>query len=540
MDSRAEDLIRRHGQMVSDRQMYERVWQEVARRVLPRLAEFTGQRTKGDERSEYIFDSTAPLALERFAAAMDSMNTPRAQMWHKLKPRNEDLAEDMAVKRWLERVNKQLWNLRYSPTSNFASQIAECYMQLGAFGTTCLQVEDEIGKGVRYRAIPLTEVYIDEDAQGRIDTVHRAFKMTARQAVQKWGKAAPPSIAEAAEKQPLREFEFIHCVKPNEERDANRRDYRGMPIASYYLHRETGTILGEGGFRKMPYLVTRYLTAPREKYGRSPAMTVLPDIRMINEMAKTILRNAHKAVDPPLLLNDDGALQPFQTRPGGMNFGMVDENGRPKVVPLQTGGDIGLGVDLLEERRRVINDAFLVTLFQVLVEGPQMTATEVLQRAQEKGALLGPIVGRLQTEMLGPMIERELDILNAAGALDDMPDNLVREGGDIEIEYDSPITRAMKAEENVGLFRTIEGLGPISKINPNVMRRFNWDEIASGMAANNGLPAKWVYSDEEMAEMQEREAAQQQLQEILAAAPVAAQAAEAAANVQQKTGVPIF
>lgn len=540
MDSRATDLIRRHEAMAGERQQYERHWQEIARRVLPRSAEFTGQRTVGDERNEYVFDSTAPLALERFAAAMDSMNTPRAQLWHKLKPKNDEIADDITVKRWLERVNRQLWNLRYAPDANFASQIAECYLQLGAFGTTCLQVEDELGKGVRYRAIPLSEIYIDEDAQGRIDTVHRAFRMTARQALQKWGDALPDQIKEAAEKQPLRQFEFIHCVRPNDDRSASRRDFKGMPIASFYLHRETGTILGEGGFRRMPYLVTRYLTAPREKYGRSPAMTVLPDIRMANEMMKTILRAAHKRVDPPLLLNDDGALQSFQTRPGGLNFGMLDEQGRPRVMPLETGGDPGLGHELLQQIRTVINDAFLVTLFQVLVEGPQMTATEVLQRAQEKGALLGPIVGRLQTEMLGPMIERELDILNAAGALDDMPDQLHWTGGDIEIEYDSPITRAMKAEENIGLLRSLESLGPILQYKPDAARRINFDEATLGMALNNAVPSKWLYSDDEMKEMEAAKQQQEQLALALQAAPVAADAARAAADVQSKTGVPIF
>ena len=540
MDERASDLIRRHEAMAGERQQFEKMWQDIARRVLPRAAEFTGQQTVGNERGEFVFDSTAPLALERFAAAMDSMNTPRAQLWHKLKPKDDELNDDMATKRWLERVNRQLWSMRYAPNANFASQIAECYMQLGAFGTTCLQVEDEIGKGVRYRAIPLTEVYIDEDVQGRIDTVHRVFKMTARQALQKWGDALPETIREAAQKMPLRQYEFIHCVRPNDDRKASRRDYKGMPIASFYLHRESGTILGEGGFRRMPYLVTRYLTAPREKYGRSPAMTVLADIRMANEMMKTILRAAHKRVDPPLLLADDGALQAFQTRPGGLNYGMLDEQGRARVTPLETGGDPGLGHELLMQIRTVINDAFLVTLFQVLVEGPQMTATEVLQRAQEKGALLGPIVGRLQTEMLGPMIERELDVLNAAGMLDDMPDALMASGGDIEIEYDSPITRAMKAEENIGLLRSLESLGPILQYKPDAARRINFDEATLGMAMNNAVPSKWLYSDDEMKEMDAQAAAEKQMQLALQAAPVAADAARAAAEVQKSTGAAIF
>ena len=46
-----------------------------------------------------------------------------------------------------------------------------------------------------------------------------------------------------------------------------------------------------------------------------------------------------------------------------------------------------------------------------------MTATEVLERAREKGALLAPTMGRQQSEALGPMIEREIDILVECGLM---------------------------------------------------------------------------------------------------------------------------
>jgi hypothetical protein len=76
---------------------------------------------------------------------------------------------------------------------------------------------------------------------------------------------------------------------------------------------------------------------------------------------------------------------------------------------------------MLAEGRAIINDSFLVTLFQILIDSPQMTATEVLQRAQEKGALLSPTMGRQQSEFLGPTIERELDVLAQQGMIPPMP-----------------------------------------------------------------------------------------------------------------------
>ena len=116
----------------------------------------------------------------------------------------------------------------------------------------------------------------------------------------------------------------------------------------------------------------------------------------------------------------------------------------------------------------VINDAFLVTLFQILVDAPQMTATEAMLRAQEKGALLAPTMGRQQSEFLGPLIEREIDILSRAGALPPMPDALVKAGGMVEVEYQSPLNRAQRSEEGVAILRTLESLAPLA------VQSFRW------------------------------------------------------------------
>jgi hypothetical protein len=540
-DSVADEIIRRHEALVSLRATWEQHWSEIARRVLPRADEFNQRRMEGDRRQEFVFDSTAPLALERFAAAMDSMNTPRTQKWHKLRASQAGLRDSMEVKRYLDAVNDLLFDARYSSRANFASQAHELYMTLGAFGTGIMLLEDDLGIGLRYKAIALAEIYIAENAAGRIDTVHRKFEYTARQAVQKFGKDnLPDEIVASLEKTPDKTFEFIHCLKPSDDLVYGRKDFRGMPFASYYVSKTGKKVVSRGGFRTMPYQVVRYVTSPRETYGRSPAMTVLPDIKMINEMAKTTLRAAHLKVSPPIMLADDGVLQPFQMRPGALNHGMLNEDGSPRAVPFNTGADLPITVELMEPVRRVINDAFLVTLFQILVEKPNMTATEAMLRAQEKGALLGPTGGRIQSEWLGPMIERELDILSAAGALPPMPDEMLEAGGDVEIEYESPLVRAMKAEEAIGILRTLESVTPMAQVDPSILDRFKLSDIPAALGDINGMPSKLILSDEEYAAVKEGKAQAAQAAQLLEAAPVAADAAKAAADVQQKTGVPLF
>lgn len=520
MDERAAQILLRQERMADMRGIWDQHWREIAERILPRANYFRVVRNPGDKRTEKVFDATATLALERFAAAMESMLTPRTQRWHKLRVNDPALQEDREVQAYLDAVTQILFQARYAPGANFASQANEAYMSLGAFGTGGVFVDESIGRGLRYRTVHLSELYIQENHQGVVDTVHRRFPMTARQAIQRFGEKTPKRIVDAAEKNPEQNFDFVHAVMPREDVQYGRDDFRGMPYASCYVSIEDRQIVSEGGFRTMPYAIGRYVTGPREVYGRSPAMTVLPDIKMLNEMSKTVIRAAHKIVDPPLLLQDDGALQAFDLRPGALNYGGVDEQGRQLVHPLQTNARVDIGLDMMEQRRKVINDAFLVTLFQILVDSPNMTATEAMLRAQEKGALLAPTMGRQQSEFLGPLIERELDILGRAGVLPPMPDVLLEAGGMVDVEYVSPLNRAQRADEGVAIMRTLEAVTPLAQIDPKVMMLFDPEAVARELAEINGVPAKVMRSKEQIAAIEQAHAQAAQAQQLLAAAPV--------------------
>jgi hypothetical protein len=165
-----------------------------------------------------------------------------------------------------------------------------------------------------------------------------------------------------------------------------------------------------------------------------------------------------------------------------------------------------------------------------------MTATEAMLRAQEKGALLAPTMGRQQSEMLGPMIERELDILGTAGVLPPMPEALVEMGGDVEVEYVSPLARSQRAEEGVAILRTLESVTPLAQVDPNVLMVFNPEMIARELAEINGVPAKVLRSKEEIEAMKEQQMQDMQAQQLLAAAPIAANSAKTLAETAALSG----
>jgi hypothetical protein len=530
-DDLATSIIGRYSRLKANRGNWEMHWEEIASRVLPDYSRtFVGTSSPGVKKTQEMFDATAGMACTKFAAAMESMLTPRNQRWHRLVAMDKTLNRNRQAREWFEDVTDILFRYRYAPQANFASNQHEIYMGLGAFGTGCLFIDDLKDRhgrtvGTRYRAIHLGEVYFAENHQGIVDTALRKFKMSARQAAQRWGKdKLAEGLQKALEKNPDQEFEFIHCVMPREDIEEGRLDAKGMAFASYVICLVGKQRMEEGGYHTFPYAISRYVVAPGEIYGRSPAMLALPDIKVLNEINKTTLKQGHRVVDPVLLAHDDGVLDSFSLKPGAINYGGVSADGRPLVHALPT-GNLSFAKELTDEKRQSINDAFLVTLFQILVDTPQMTATEVLERAREKGALLSPTMGRQQSEGLGPLIHRELDILARAGLLPQMPPILrTAMGADYDVVYDSPLSRAQRAEEASGTMRTVEFAVNIAAQtqDPSVLDNFNWDVIVPEVADINGMPIRYLNTMDQIAQLRQGRDQDKQAAQITQALPGAA------------------
>lgn len=544
------DIIRRYEYARGQRGVWEQQWERVARVVLPQYStSFTalGNQSPGVPHTDYMVDTTAVTALTRFAAAMESMLTPRGSKWHSLMPNDRALLKNRIAREWYDDVNDLLFRYRYAPKANYASQQHETYMGLGAFGTGAKFIDalwTPTGeKGLRYRAIHLGEIYFYENHQGIIDTAIRHFQLTARQAVQQF-EGLPEQITEHAKNATKAEtkFWFVHAVYPSKESegyDPERKDAKGMPYTSRYVSvvgKAVVTQKGrtESGFNVFPYPISRYIVAPGEVYGRSPAMMALPSIQVLNEEKKTVLKQGHRVVDPVLLAHDDGVLDGFSLKPGSINFGGVSADGRELVKVLPT-GNLALAKEMMEAERAAINDQFLVTLFQILVETPQMTATEVLERAREKGALLSPTMGRQQSEDLGPTIERELDILSQLNLLPPMPDIVKQARGEYSPLYNSPLSRAQRAEEAAGFLRWIDTAKDYVQItnDPRPLDYANWDEAMPALADIQAVPARWVNDQDMVTKIRAARAQQQQQQQAIEAAPALAGAAKAMPGMTQ-------
>ncbi len=517
----AAEILRLYGQESGTRGNFETQWQEIKDRIWPNTQDFTQlMNSPGRKQMSQVYDSTAAVALNRFAAIVDSLLTPRNQTYHRVVSSVDELNKNRDVRIYYEDVTRALFRYRYATSANFASQNFMFNKSLGAFGSSCMFIDRGPDPGMRYKNTHLGETYFIENHQGIVDQILRRFPMTARQALMMWKDRTPEFIRQAYQKNQEQIFYFLHWVGLRDDLDWERQDFKGMPWASHYVCEQGCLHLEEGGYNTFPYTPSRYEQAPNEKYGRSPAMDVLPAIKTLNEQKKTYLKQGHRAVDPVLLVHDDGILDTLSLKPGTATSGGVNKDGRPLVHALPV-GDINAGKDMMDEERGLIKDVFLVSIFQILTENPQMTATEVLERTREKGILLAPTLGRQESERSGPQVERELDLLAQQNLLPPMPAALREAGAQFKIEYDSPMSRAQRAEEASGLMRTVESTLNVAQVtgNPEPLDHFDWDVIVPELSDINAVPVRWRKSMDDILKIRQARAQQQQTQQMINAAP---------------------
>ena len=506
-------IMARFDRLKTGRQNWETHWQEVADYMQPRKADVTKTRSRGDKRTELIFDSSPIQAVELLAASLHGMLTNPSTPWFSLRYKDEGLDADDEAKLWLEGVTETMYTA--FNRSNFQQEIFELYHDLITFGTAAMFIEEDQTDLLKFSTRHINEIYVTENDKGRIDTVYRKFKITLRAAAQQFGEGLSEEAKRRVDKDPFDEIDILHAVYPRQDFNPTKKDKQNMEFESVYVEYKNGNELSVGGFVEFPFVVPRYLKASHEIYGRSPAMTALPDVKMLNEMSKTTIKAAQKQVDPPLLVPDDGFLLPVRTVPGGLNF--YRSGTRDRIEPLNIGANNPLGLNMEEQRRNAIREVFYVNQL-MLQQGPQMTATEVIQRNEEKMRLLGPVLGRLQSELLKPMIDRCFAILLRNNQFAQAPEFL--SGQDIEIEYVSPLAKAQKGTELTSITRAIEILGSLANVAP-VFDYINFDALVKHVADLVGVPQKVLKLQsqvnaerEQQAQLAEQQAQMQQMQQV--------------------------
>ena len=564
-------LIARWGDLKNIRSPFEPEWRKAALTCLPR--QYGGWQTQGQgvgtytggamtdssaaaqgarDARAFVPDTTAQRALPKYVALLGSLLTPQQQQWHMVAPDDPALANIKAVKDYFAQVNDILFKMRYNPSAWFESAQFETYASLGVYGTGFKFIMPRrkrpgyTGKpGIIYRAQSMRNTWIACNDEGVVDTVFRIVpNMTARNIRTAFpGVQLPPSVEVElgrARTSDQKEFEVLHIVMPNEDYDPQELSVNRYPFIGVYLAVQDRFFIGKPeGYRTFPGTAARDFSDPGVAYGYSPAAMALGSIGTANAVKKTLIKQGQKAVDPPLLAFDDSVINGrIGMTPGAVIWGGLDSQGRELVKPV-TLGDFQAGTQMLQDERDAINDSFFVSLYQMLNENPDMTATEVMERAAEKAALLAPTMGRLQASDLGPMIEREIDLAQQQGLLPEMPPELQEARGEYQVIYTSPLAKQQKAEAVAAFMRASAWAAQVAQQtgDATVLARLNFNAAMPAILDAQGVPSTWVNSDEEVASIMQAKQAQQQAEMASKAAPAIAGMAKAqAVNNQASVG----
>lgn len=502
-------LLSRYEDLKVGKSSWHSIWDTIAQLMVPRYAN-TFFENRNDKRfaagTDRMFDSKPAQAIDKFTSILDSTLTPANKTWHQLTLSDESLLQDQEVKIWLEQANRILVRERYKPRGNFQANNTERWFMTAAFGTGVLYID--YNRGLRYRIINLKHVHMDVNHQGVVDTMFRRMMLTTNSAVMQFGLSKLPSDMQDSFKNNTDEkelHEFVHIVYPNPKIDKERIDFKSKRFISEYVAVKTlKRVVETRGFNTFPYSVSRHVVAVDEVMGRSIAMTVLPDVKMLMEVKKTTITAMQKQVNPPLAIHSDGVLgggQKVNLTPGAINSGAINKDGKVLIQPILTASRADLGVATVKELTESIESAYMLDLFRVLIDAPRMSASEAMIRDQEKAALLTPTIGKQQSETLGPQIEREINLLVDNGVLPEMPDVMV--GRDIEIVYTSPLNKLQQSHEVVGLQQTLDLITPIAQVDPSILDIINVDGIGELLPELTGIPAAMVNSASEVKRIRE-------------------------------------
>lgn len=547
MAGMADDVMNRLASLSTDRLSIETTWEQVAVVGAPEASDFRhnymvtqtnasviGKKSPSAESSKKRYDSTAVNAVDRLASGIVGLVIPDNERWHNLGYEGFKYRVSHQEQVHLDSVRDFLFETRYDADSGFVAATQTAMRRMCAFGTGLFMVEEGADSRalINYRYMPVQESYIADDALGRIDTILRPYRLTHRQAVQRFGSRVSPNVMKLAE-DPKRMDEsrmYVHQISP-------RGDF-GRPMDSLITETAYGSIhidsvdrivVKDSGFHEFPIFDFRWLPEPGSPYPDSPLMKCLAEVQSLQVQARNELLASDQAVNPPLLVANAGLVNRPSNRPGAMTLGGIGPNGQRLVEELFRGQRLDFATVVLQAKREQVKESMYINLFALLVQNPRMSATEALIRQGEKGELLGPAGTRLQ-ETLSRLIEREHNIMVRRGLYE--PGSLyvpprrsaANNGARPKPAFNNPLSKLRKSREVEGTLRVLEVMAPLLNVDQDAARALDADEMLRGIGEVSGMPARFFKSREQVAAEAQQRAEAQQAQQAVAVAEQAASA----------------
>lgn len=489
-------------------------WKDISEVLLPRAGRFlpTENNRGGKAAFRKILDSTGTRALRTLSGGMMSGMTSPARPWFRLTTFNPELDESYEVKVWMSQVTSLMQMVFYKSNTYRALQMA--YEELGAFGTSATLIYDDFDRVIHCHPLTIGEFAIATDSRGRVNTVYREFRMTVAMLVQEFGLAnVSRTVKDLYDRGQMDEWvEVINAIEPRTERDPRKTDAKNMPYLSVYFEKsgDKGKVLRETGFTEFPAMCARWSVTGGDIYGTSPGMEALGDLCQLQQMQFRKSQAIDYKVHPPVLIPSEMKNMGTQFLPGGVipysNAQQAQQIRSAYMVDLDLNS---LLVDIQDVRQR-INEAFYRDIFMLMVNSTDktMTATEVTERHEEKMLLMGPVLERLNAEMLDPLINIVFNKLVQADLLPPLPEDL--QGQQLNVEFISILAQAQKAISTNSVDRMFSVLGNLAGMKPDIVDNVDLDFWPQWYADALGVDPRFIVSGKKVAVIREQRARAEQ------------------------------
>jgi hypothetical protein len=528
-DSRAQTLLEQGDQLFGKRSSFMSLLQEIALNFYPERADFLFQRTLGNTFADNLMTSYPLVARRDLGNSLGAMLRPKDKEWFGVTTTREDRL-DLPARRWLDQAKSTMRRAMYDRVSQFTRATKEGDHDFAAFGQCVISVElahdDRAGPHLLYRNWHLRDVAWCENARGQIDTIHRKWKLTARDIVRLFPKTVSAKVRELAEKPETRytELELRHVVLPSADYDYPEAKKIRQPFVSVFLEVDGAHVLEETGSWTRRYIIPRWQTVSGSQYAYSPAtVAALPDARLIQAMTLTLLEAGEKLVNPPLIATHDVVRGDIAMYAGGLNFveAEYDERLGEAIRPMKLDmGGMPLGRDLRNDIKEAIAEAFYLNKLALPApeDGHEMTATEAAQRVQEYIRQALPLFEPMEMDYNGELCDMSFDLLmrnGAFGRTSDMPRSLA--GQEVTFRFTSPLSEALDAQKGDKLVAAKQLMAQVIDIDPTAAHILDAGQALRDSLIGIGVPPRWTRDAQEVADIAKAQADAAQQQQTLAA-----------------------
>ena len=491
-------------------------WDLVIDYFLPGHGNAYGDRTLQDHEWD-VFDRTGVDALRDFGAGIYSHTVNINSPWFTLRMNDPELDESPQVKDALTNAAKALY--RKLQNSNLEQALTQLFTFFGAFGTGVLYVDVVDGK-FRFNNYSPTCVNLTEDEHGMVNKVMRTFQETAVNAYARWGDGCSQEIVEAATSkestQKNRKFQFLHvvCKRDDNERDAEAKNKENKEWASYYIEKQKGHIVEEGGYDSLPYMTPRFYRHDESVWGQSPAIAHTDTMAMLCKIRYDIAEHAEATLFPPVFTDDQEAVDNnlLSMRPRAINY-YKSKDGTPPFALSQ--GRLAETLQFYQDTVQKVRNAFFADLFlHQMDDDPNRTATEVMERKTERGIRIAPVIVNVETELFGPLVMRCLSLAVEHGFVDEFPE--VLQGQEYEVSYTNRLASMLSRSEMQGAMQAIEECARSSELFqtfPLLSEKLNPDEVIDSIMESYNVDTDFTRDPKETEQIRQAKQAEMQRQE---------------------------